>query len=237
MIINPYMFGVPATPWELAVDALGPVMWLRLHEPSGTFVDATGNGHDGTANNSPSRAQAAIYTNMGLSAGFASTNQSVSVANNAALQMTGDFTIAIAIKRNGAQATFPKLFWKPTDYGNGRHNYGFEYVSSTNKILARVNSSSNYYDATSTTTFSDATSYWVVQRRLGTEMSIWVNGTKEATATLPGGALLDTSTDSIWIGGQTNNANDQWTGTLDEPMLFNYGLADADIATLWAARA
>lgn len=237
MILNPHRFGSPPVdPWVAAVNALAPIMWLRLDEAAGNFVDASGNGHDGTPNNTPSRSQTAIYENMGLCAGFAATNKSVSVASTAALRLTGDFTIAVAIKRNGAQGTFAKLFWKPTDYANGRHNYGFEYIASTNKILARVNASSSYYDATCTTTIADATPYWIVQRRLGTEMSIWVNGIKEATATLPGGAVLDTSADAIYIGGQSNNANDQFTGTLDEPMVFDYGLSDTEIQDLYAAR-
>lgn len=229
----------PPNAWQSAVAALNPILWLTFDEASGSFADASGNGNTGTPNNSPLRTQAAIFANMGLSAGFESNNRSVTVASNSALQITGDVTIAIAFKRNGTQGSiFPKIFWKPTDYSNGRNNYGLTYVRDTNLMVFRVNSSLSYYDALSTTAFADATSYWVVGRRSGTEVSIWVNGVKEATATLPSsGAALDTSTDAIWIGGQTNDGNDQFTGSLDEPLVFDYALSDTEIADLWAARA
>lgn len=223
--------------WETAVAALSPLVWLRLHEPSGNFIDASGNGHTGTPNNSPTRSQPAIYANMGLCAGFATTNKSVSVADHAALRLTGNLTIAVAIKRSGAVSGYPKLLWKPTDYASGRANYLLQYDASADKVVMRGTASSTSYDATSTTTFSTATPYWVVGRRSGTELSIWVNGTKEATGTLPSsGTALDTSTDSVWIGGQSAT-NDQWVGDLDEPMIFNYALSDGQIAALWAARA
>lgn len=225
--------------WSSQVAALSPAMWLNLAQTSGSMTDASGNGHSGTVNGSVVRGEAAIFGNMGLCARFQSTNQSVSVADAAALKIMGDLTFGLAFKRNGTQiGTFPKLGWKPTDYANGRSNYGFQYVKSTNKVIFRVNASSTYYDCTSTTTFADATSYLVFGRRLGTEVSIWVNGTKEATATLPSSdTALDTSTSPIYIGGQSSNANDQHNGWIDEVILFSSALSDTQLSDLYAARA
>lgn len=240
-ILSPYRFsaGAPPNAWESLVASLSPTMWLRLSATSGAMLDASGNGHVGTVNGSVVRGEPAIYANMGLCARFQSTNQYVSVADAAALKVTGDVTFGLAFKRNGTQTgAFAKLGWKPTVYASGRCNYGLIYDKSTNKIFFRVNASSTYYDAQSTTTFADATSYLIFGRRLGSEVSIWVNGVKEGTATLPSsGTSLDTSTSAIYIGGQSSNANDQHNGWIDEVTLFGSGLSDTNLADLYAARA
>lgn len=228
----------PPNDWQIAVAALNPLVWLTLSEASGSFLDVSGNGYHGTPNNSPTRTRPALFANTGACAGFGGANQSVSIGDAAPLRRSGDVTIAVILNRNGAQgAGFPKLFWKPTDYANGRCNYGLIYEGSTNKVFFRVNAASAYYTATSATTFANATHYLVVGRRSGSEVSIWVNGVKEGTATLPSsGTALDTNNGAVWIGGQTSSINDQFTGDLDEPIIFDYALSDADIAALWAAR-
>lgn len=244
-IINPFVLatggGGGGTAWDDEVDALNPVMWLPLSEPSGTLADLSGGGHDAVENGTGiTRAQAPIFTNMGDSIEFAgSGNHYLSVADAAALDRTGDLTFIVAMKRAGAQTgAFPKIAWKPTEYANGRCNYGFIYIASTNKVIFRVNASSTYYDAQSTTALADATSYLLVGRRSGTEVSIWVNNSKEATAALPSsGTNLDTGTDSLYAGGGTGEVNDRYDGTLGQMILFNYALSDTQIGDLWAARA
>lgn len=214
-------------------------MWLRMSELTGPVLDASGNGNNGTITGTVTRGAPALYSGMGLCMAFPNgTTNNVSVANNAGLQLTGDLTILIALKRSGsAIGTFPKLMWKPTDYANGRCNYGFQYNRSTNRVIFRVNASSSYYDASPTATIADNTPYLAGGRRSGTEVSCWLNGVKEATAALPSsGTVLDTSSSPIYIGGQSNNTSDLWGHWLDEALIFNYALSDADIAALYAAR-
>lgn len=232
----------PANAWDAAIDALNPVLWLPLSEPSGALLDKSGNSAVTVENGTGiARAQPAIFANMGASIGLngAGAPRYLTTADSALLDRTGDLTFILAIKRAGTQTgAFPKLAWKPTNYTNGRCNYGFIYVKSTNKVIFRVNAASAYYDAQSTTTIADATSYLLIGRRLGSEVSIWVNGTKEATAALPSsGTVLDTSAESIYTGGGTGTVNDAYDGTLGQVILFDFGLSDSQIADIWAARA
>lgn len=228
------------TSWETLVASLTPLMWLRMSETTGALADASGNGNNGTITGTTTRGAPAIYSGMGLCMAFPTgTTNNVSVADNAGLQLTGDLTILIAMKRSGsAVGTFPKLFWKPTDYANGRANYGLIYNRSTNRVTFRVNASSTYYDASPTATIADNTPYLVSGRRSGTEVSCWLNGVKEATAALPSsGTVLDTNTSPIYIGGQSSNTTDLWGHWLDEAIIFNRALSDTEISDLYAARA
>lgn len=233
------VYGPPPNAWEAEISALDPVLWLPLGEASGALADAGGNGHVAAINGSVNRAQAAIFANMGPSIGFsAAGNNYLTVTDAASLDRAGDLTFIVAMKRAGAQVgAFPKIAWKPTDYFNGRCNYGLIYVASTNRVIFRVNAGGSYYDAQSTTALADATSYLVIGRRLGAEVSIWVGGTKEATATLPSsGTTLDTSLESIFAGGGADEVNDRYDGTLGQMILFDFGLSDSQIADVWAAR-
>lgn len=227
------------TAWEILVSSLSPLMWLRMSETTGPVADASGNGNNGAVTGTVTRGAPAIYSGMGPCMAFPTgTTNNVNVADNAGLQLTGDLTILLALKRSGsAIGTFPKLMWKPTDYANGRANYALQYNRSTNRVIFRVNASSAYYDASPTATIADNTPYLVAGRRSGAEVSCWLNGVKEATAALPSsGTVLDTSTSPIYIGGQSNNSSDLWGHWLDEALIFNRALSDAELASLYAAR-
>lgn len=243
MIINPYAFDTGPNAWEAAVIALSPLVWLQFNEISGsTFADSSGNGNVGFKQGTPALNQPPIFINMEASALFNSgaADQYVTIADNASLRFaTGDFMVMHAFKRAGTMGgTFPKLAWKPTDPANGFANYAMIYNKATDKIIGRVtHSGSTNVDATSTTTFADATPYLVGYRRVGQEMSLWVNGTKEVFTNLPSpSTALDISGNVLDFFGGPSGGGDPFTAYGDEAIVVSGTVSDGSMAALWAAR-
>lgn len=227
----------PSNPWDALVASLGPVIWFKLDESGSTAVDSSGNGLNGIYTISTVQQQPAIYANMGLCAEFV-TNAAVSVASTAMLRVPGDVTIVAAIKRNGTmEGTFAKIMWKPTDAFNGKMNYGFFYNKSTNKITFRVNSAGNYFDALSATTFADATPYLLFGRRSAANLVIWDNGAPTGSGSIGASDVLDNTAGTFYVGNGDDGGRDQFTGFIDEVIMFDYALSDVELGNLWAARA
>lgn len=244
MLVDAYRFGgVAPTDWATVVAALNPEVWLRFNETSGSvFADSSGNGNDGTKFGNPVLNQAAIFANMGPCAlfNFGPSDEYASIPDTAGLRFTtGDFLLLHAFKREGTTVpNFAKLAWKPTDEVNGFANYGMIYIKSTDKILGRVtHSGTTNVDVTCTTTIALATSYLVGLRRIGDEISIWVNGVKEATNTLPSpSTALDTSADPLDFFGGPSAGGDPFSAYGDESIVIPGTVTDGDMAALWAAR-
>lgn len=245
MLVDAYRFGPSvANPWSAAVAALSPVAWLEFNETSGsTFFDSSGNGHDATKMGTPSLNQAPIFSNMGPCVLFNSgaNDQYASLSDGGSFDfVTNDFLVMAAFKRNGAMAgSFGKIIFKLIDSFFGTGNYLMQYQASTNKVIGRVtHSTTTNVDVTSTTTFADATPYLVGLRRIGDEISLWVNGTKEATATLPSPTTaLTTSANPVDCFGSTTPSSDAFTGYGDEVVIVNGTVLDATMLALWNARA
>lgn len=229
-----------ADAWEAAVAALPLELWLRANETSGTtLADASGNGRTATLTGSPPLNQAALFTNTGPCAQFGA-GRYARVASVAGLQFaTADFIVGLAFKRTAAgDGSFGKLVWKTANYVSGHANYLLQYGRDTNKVTARVSHSGNvYFDVTSPGTFALNTSYLVFLRRLGAEISLWVNGSKVASANLPSSstALLTTTDPVDFMGGPTNST-DQVNAYGDELIIARGSISDTTMAALWAAR-
>lgn len=242
MIINPYAFGSAPNAWEQEVIALAPEVWLRFSEISGSvFADSSGNGHNASKQGTPSLNQAPVFVNMGPSALFNSgaADQFASIPDDAALDfVTNDFLVMAAFKRAGTMGgTFGKIIFKTIDSGMGTANYMMQYQKSTDKVIARVTHAGGNVDATSTTTFADATPYLVAIRRVADEISFWANGTKEAFSLLPSpSTALMTSANPVDAFGSTAGGADPFTGYGDEVVIVNGTVSDATMAALWAAR-
>lgn len=234
-----------SNPWDELVASLSPRLWLKLDEASGTTAnDASGNNNHGAYQGAAGTAynlnQPPIYPAMGACARFESGY--VRVPNNANLQFaTQDFIAGVAFKRDAAtgMSQYPKLLWKTTNYSNGHANYLIQYHRSTNKVSARVSfAGTPYFDTPSSlTTFANATPYLVFMRRLGDKLSLWVNGVKEAEATLPSpSTVLTTTADPVDIMGGPSSGTDYFLSFGDEAIIAQGSVNDATMEALWAAR-
>jgi hypothetical protein len=217
-----------------AISILAKVVaWWELDETSGTtMVDSHSNALNGTYSGLTLN-QTALAANLTKCVTNPSGNNYAEVADNALLKRTGDLSVMTWIKRNGAQAAFPKLVWKPgATKSSGHANYQIFYNNSTGKIIFRVNVSTTTYDSVSTTSVADATTYFIVGTREATSTKVWVNAIQEGSNTLPGSSSLATSTDSLRFGYH-GFANDPWVGSQDQTAFFNAALTSTEISYLY----
>ena len=220
--------------WNTYIASLAPVLWLKLTEASGaTAADSSGNGLSGAYNSVSAYSQTPLWSNM-LGAVSFSSNTGISVAHNALLNMTGNVTTMCVLNftNNGGNG-FPKLIWKPTNAGTGQATYLiFLGVSSgDNKPNFRVTSGSSSFTASASSALVSGTRYILIGRRLGAEVSLWVNGSKVATAAISAAASLDTASNALW-SGKGATTSDGFAGIVDELAVWSTGLSDSQIAAI-----
>ena len=230
--------------WNAWIASLSPNLWLKTNETSGTTaVDSSGNGLDGTYGDNYLLGQAPLFTNLGASVKYfdvVTPIGDIQVPNNALLNITGDFTIFSPLQINNVEPTFfTKVYWKITDYANGKGNYLLIVDAASTTLRGRVNSGGNYYDAVAPFQLTIGTDYVVGLRRLATELSLWIGAaggsfSKAATATLPGGALLDTSANPLNLYNVPTSLLDGFHGSGNQFVLIARGLSDGEMATSFA---
>lgn len=216
-----------------AVDPspLGLVGYWRMDEGSGTTAfDSSGYGHQGSLINGVSRVTGMVGSGA-LS--FDGSNDYVTVANTTVLQLTGDLTVALWMKRSSDPGTSRQLFGK----GSGtQRNYSLMHETGTGKILFQQNTS-----AGATLSLSSATSltsgiwYHVTVVRQGNAVSLYLNGRLDASGTFASAATT-ASTDALLIGAQTTAAG-YFPGVLDDVRLYKRALSAAEVTVLADATA
>jgi hypothetical protein len=231
----------PLSAWEQGVFAFSPILFFNLNETGGTTVaDSSGNGLTGTISTGPVQFnQPRLFPGIGPTLNLAIPGHavaSIQVGDNALLDVTGDFTILIALNMLAAVGWYQKLFWKITDLFNGKGTFYLGIDLGGGTIRGRVNVGGAYYDVTSPSQISAGTSYICVLRRIGTELSLWLGAlggsfSKIGFVTLPPGAVLDTNTaNPLVVSGA---GNDSFNGEIGTPILFGSGLSDAALMNLW----
>ena len=106
-------------------------------------------------------------------------------------------------------------------------------------IRIRLTNSSALFAFSDVGLYDDGVWCHIVGRKLGSEVSIWVNGSKVFTETWDFDATFaphPNATASIGVGGRIHpGVQDVFTGDLSAPALYNYGLSDERIAAHFAA--
>jgi hypothetical protein len=231
--------GEPANAWETLVASLDLELWLRGLETSGaTLSDSSGNARHAELTINTALAQPPIYDNLGSSVAFSGGFARVPHAAGLSFA-TDDFIAGISFQvlNRAGGGQYAKLLWKTTGYFTGVANYLLQLGRSDGRVSARVSyAGSDYNDATSTTTFSDGDKGMVWIRRLGDEISVWVNGVKENAFILPAGQALMTSTEPVDIMGGPGNGTDPVLGKGDEIIIARGSVSDATMVALWNAR-
>jgi len=103
--------------------------------------------------------------------------------------------------------------------------------SGDNKPNFRVTSGSSSFTASASSALVSGTRYILIGRRLGAEVSLWVNGSKVATAAISAAASLDTASNALW-SGKGATTSDGFAGIVDELAVWSTGLSDSQIAAI-----
>lgn len=222
----------PFTPFELAVIALSPVVFLPLKDMAGTVAtDASGNGRNGTYGSGVTLNGASLFPNGQRAA---RTNYGlITVPRGTWAEPAGDYTAMIAAAvygPSGPTGSFPKVCDKFVSSSNGYATYMIQVDLGNGRPTGRLSTSANNYnDATYLMNVMDGTPRLYFLRRSGTELSLWSNGTKVATATVSGTNQTSTGSDIV-IGGTGGvdgiDESVQWFG------LWGSALSDTQITDL-----
>ncbi len=167
---------------------------------------------------------------------FNGSNQYLSRASDASLQITGALSIACWIYCDALNKIY-------ISKGNGNiSNYEYELSVATNGSLGFISSNgSNYFQASTTTTgiISTSTWYYVMFRKTGSTNGVdtvdfRVNGTNYSTTV--GSANISnvgTSSTALQIGARTAGTASYFDGLIDEVAIWDRYLSDAEYNTLY----
>ena len=220
----------PPSAYMLAVLADSPISYWRLGERTGTAIkDSTGT-NGGTAKNGPTLGQTgAILSDPDTAIGFG-TSKYVQVASAANLNFTGDFTVEAWAKPTAVAGTAGAVAFK-----GGKNNSGGQYrlgIIATNQWQARVYVGSTVIVATAP---AAATTAWthLVMTRAGTALTLYVNGSQVASATVTG--TINATTSVFTIGRLGSNNSEYFNGSVDEVAVYAGALTAGRIAAHYSA--
>lgn len=211
-----------------------PTSLISYHRLEWDGADATGNGHTGTLGNSPGQ----IYGWVQKALSFNGSNQYVSIPTSLAYEVTTGISLAAWVSASGSVLS-KKIIAKRND---ATIQWSLEINATNNRFQFVIKIAGTTY----TLTDPDNLSYWpkwyhVVGRYNGTEISLWVNGTKKAFQAITG-AIDSSATMPVMIGCRCANGvltpgADYWYGNIDEVGIWGKGLTDAEIGDLYQSGA
>ncbi|MEX0933683.1 MAG: LamG domain-containing protein [Candidatus Paceibacterota bacterium] len=234
LVFGTFPFSVDAGVIVKAPNNLGLVGYWPMSEGTGTQAgDHSGNGNDGTLQNTPTWVSGKLGTALNFDGSDTDNNQTVTVSvgsTNPELAILGDVTISAWIKPSSAyfdtsQAVLRvgqgadldySLFYDPTDQEVYFHWYdgSFKLVSS---------------DVANSVPFGDWSHVIIV--RSGTTLSFYVDGAflSSGTVTAP---TVNAGTLAI---GRTNNVSvpQDYSGSVDEMRIYNRALSVSEVHDLY----
>lgn len=167
---------------------------------------------------------------------FNGSNQYLSRASDASLQITGALTISCWIYCDALNKIY-------ISKGNGNvSNYEYELSVATNGSLGFISSNgSNYFQSSTTTTgiISTSTWYYVMFRKTGSTNGVdtvdfRVNGTNYSTTVYSANiSNVGTSSTALQIGARTAGTASYFDGLIDEVAIWDRYLSDAEYNTLY----
>jgi hypothetical protein len=205
-----------------------PTAWWKLDEASGGRVDATGNGHSLTSNNSVG----ATTGKIGSAAAFvAASSQYLSGADATDIRISGDLTLCCWANytNNGAQQT---LVHKGLNTNPANYEYLW-FIDTANMVRFRVSNGSSLFTALSSASLG-ASSGWVFlavrYNSSSKQLLVRVNQTNGSAATLTG--TPNAGTRSLFVGC-VGDLSSFLNSPMDMLGIFQAYLSDADLNTIY----
>jgi len=196
-----------------------PIGYYPFDDNTGTTTyDRSGNNLVGTLSGGMS-ASNWRQGKVGSALKFNGTSEYVSVADNALLDITGDFTISMWVNRTGNTGTHQVLLTKLTSTVIGAYVVSVYETGVINCITSNgATTDASFTDAGWITASTGWTHLEVV--RSGTSCRVYVNGV-DRTTTLATHTTMTANNNALWIGGMSGVT--QWfSGELDDIRIYNY---------------
>lgn len=188
--------------------------------------DCSGNDNYGTWYGSSIAGSQFTCSGFRLAAGtFNGSDNYIEVADDATLQITGNLTIALAVKVDSLPGAIRYLVQKWT----GTNGYAVRINASNQVELIYSDGGS---DSTITATTAITAEKWqhVVFTKSGTNLTVYVNGSSDNTGS--GGATIGSSVGTaLWAGRYSTT---YFTGYLDEIRVYDAAMGATDVAGLYA---
>ncbi len=218
-----------STSYPSAMLATAPVGYWRLDEPSGTVAHDAMGANNGTYVNAPTLGVAGLLTgDPDTAVTFAgASSQRVDLASVPSFSGKSR-SVAVWAKGTGAGV-----------YGlmccrDGTANQAFQLYSDTGKMQFGVgDGSTQLLTSETTTSATDGTVHFWVGVYNGTDLRLYRDGTLDSTPTAA--TLTPSATGPFQIGALDSIGGLYWTGTLDEPAIWNRALSPTEVAALYAA--
>ncbi len=217
------------------------VAHYKFDEIAGSVAaDSVGN-HNGTLFNTPT------WTTEGRIGGAlnfdAAQNEYVRVSRAAALEPTA-VTVAMWVRRNGAQQTWAGLFTKT--YGDNspptNHSYSLSFNSTADDQIRwgiGISGGRSNID-TAVGAINNLEWYHVVgtydPAGAAPQQRLYINGILSSSTTQTNPIFYDsTNTGDIYIGTMQAAANQKFNGNIDDVRIYNHGMSDTQVAALYSS--
>lgn len=207
------------------------VLHLKFEEASGTLVDQSGYGNNGTVSGATYHASGAPNRGYGMS--FDGTNDYAAVSDDASIRLLGARTFEAWVKGIYGVATMHIIVGKYGSSGEDRNYYFGVHQQKARCFIANDIELTDDKISNSVQTFSDNQGYHIAATwdgSAGNGIIIYVNGIadtciwKNASFTVARG-----STEDLNIGARTEGINSFFNGTIDEVKIYNYARTPAQI--------
>ena len=201
----------PTNVWDANFAA---VYHLKETGTNPTVSDSTSNANNSTTNLSDPTTSGQIDGAMAFTA---ANSDYIDVGTGASLSITGDITMSTWIKSsalvNSSNSDF-RLFNK-----NMAYYLLFDYPSGDGKLKLVIYDGASFLNVASTqSSWSADTWYYVTVTRNGSNVVIYVNGTSNNTGTISGS--ISTNSNTLQIGRSSSNQS-YWNGSLDDVRISN----------------
>jgi hypothetical protein len=222
--------GGSANPYKDAVVADSPVSYWRLAESGGTnAADNQAANNAGTYQNSPTLGVTPGISDIGDTAvTFNGTTQDVQVNDANSLDLGDTFTMEAWIKRTATLGTNQGIISK------GSGGYYMRMGTGNNLELAKSQIGSI---VASTTTITDTNWHHVVATKTGATCKLYIDGV-DVTGAITNLTCVDTAL-HLRIGADGtagDSAVEFFSGSIDEPAVYNTVLSAARVSAHYAAR-
>lgn len=198
--------------------SLGHSTLGRLRTDLNYEADCSGNSHPGTWKGSGIDGSQYNILGFRLSAGdFNGSDNYIEVADHADLDLSGDFTIAFAIKVDAIPGTSEFILAKTT----GLTGYHVALIGVTGTILLVVNGNVTFY--TNTAIIPNTYTHYTFVRS-GSTYSVYINGSSTADNTDTLVSSTNTNSENLWIG---RVGAVYFDGFIDEVRLYNAAISAA----------
>jgi len=205
-------------------DMTGNVLLLHMNEESGTIVDYSGEGNNGTTYGGVTYGAEGKF-NTALE--FDGVDDYVSVPDSDSLDITDAITIEAWVYREFEDNNVHEVVCKGSD--SGHKGYRLDFAGP--RVRFRLGNGSDWIGVESLSEISPKTWYHVVGTYDGSIIKIYVNGEEENSIVMEG--TVQSSSFSVFLGQYVVNGIYLFDGKIDEVCIWERALSPTEVQILY----